>query len=1188
MDIALEEESLKQQLSAYYDTVQSLQTKIESTPKFQTLLQSNTIPPDQLRDASRHAAKIAADKSNTPHPPLPSWWQDRLSYDWGDALMDDIMGNSSDLTSSPNPYPINMASEYGKLCRKVERLVREGQEREKVVLLEQQHKQHRIESASQHHVGMQPSSSSLTEGTAPTGSAANSSMVLPDINTPSHTPSVSDRLLSDLLRAHRDAHGKRSNPVGLASCLQLLQTLQVPLATMGPSSYVSLLTCCQSVWEGRKVNDIRKQYTVSSNEYYWSALVDIYARVGDYRGAENVLDEMLMESRVEYDDEKRRRVNPTKKTTKGSREKQSTPISIPPLPAYTSFFSACYKLISRVDVHPSIKSDAANRAWSRWKEMRIHSVAPDVMAYGALLRIFAAQGRPEQAIDLLDEIMMQMMMPVNAEGVLNTNGEEVILRNNADGADEDGWYVDREGKTVRVKPTTLLFTSALRAVAKSHETANKLHGGMSKKNRRRESITSYHGRLARKIVVLAEQAEVRQDDGFVSALMLCAAAAGDASTARAIYLASKVRRLDHLRTCGGKDHLKRLQGLIPEEEKVQLLGGGGQDDDTSAVLFGSRSSNKPALRSIEEEVVSEHEAYEHREYGTDTRILTTLLLAHSKAMESKGLGSMWKGRYNRGYLCPNSLRYLEAYNHPQYENMAIPGLNPSEVGLSEQGWQPEEFDDDGGKSSKQLRKKNKFNIKQITDDMQGNRRDDQDSFFDGFDPDPEDDWRLQMDREANSDAGGGEEEDVSRDWLQDTLIGNDDSLGRFLPAGDGTTTMTYRSGQASNDVVDGSPHVNKISADYGNEFDSDSDDDDAGEDEESHHTGIQARGSYATKQQRRAGTDREALVQAMAEVTNDLQLAEDLIPKDMDLCDADDEEGGDDGNSDGDEFLDEEEFNKLMEETMRGMDGSLDEEPEKLDSIPGVATNDFVAFIAHLKRELVAEGSVQDVNENEARQLFEMMRTYYDESNTSDDEFLGDGIDNSESNSRKPTSADNFTGTSYEKSHSDILQNISSGLGRSENEAPVPVMQRIASNIDVPSNTLYADDYIEWANSRQEEFNLHTNGRVSSEIHAREAESSPPMDVELPRQFISPLIQEEDDAHLIELQQNLPGLPLHRVEKVSDEFARTLGYPSILRLTLAVRENMPEAFSPQCLTRVNLANAKHLMVSIYIFNCLWY
>ena len=243
---------------------------------------------------------------------------------------------------------------------------------------------------------------------------------------------------------------------------------------------------------------------------------------------------------------------------------------------------------------------------------------------------------------------MQMMMPVNAEHVLNTtdgmmSGDGEILKSSE--GDDDGWYDDREGNTVRVKPTTLLFTSALKAVAKSHEIASKFNGGTSRKNRRRESVTSYHGRLTRKIVVLAEQAEVRQDDGFVSALMLCAAAAGDASTARAIYLASKVRRLDHLRTCGGRDHLRRLQGLIPEDEKMRLLGG-GDGVGTSPSLFGlGGSSNAPALRSVEEEFVEGHEAYEHREYGNDTRPVAALLLAHSKAMEAKGLGSMWAGRY---------------------------------------------------------------------------------------------------------------------------------------------------------------------------------------------------------------------------------------------------------------------------------------------------------------------------------------------------------------------------------------------------------------------------------------------------------------------------------------------------------------------------------------------------------------
>jgi len=136
------------------------------------------------------------------------------------------------------------------------------------------------------------------------------------------------------------------------------------------------------VWEGRKVDGLRRDGGVRSNGHFWSALVDVYARDGDYRGAESVLDELVDESRAEY--EMRRSANPNNR-------RLGPPVVVPPLSAYTSFYSACYKLVSRSDVHPSIKSDAANRAWSRWKEMRIHSVAPDVMAYGALMRIFAAQ-----------------------------------------------------------------------------------------------------------------------------------------------------------------------------------------------------------------------------------------------------------------------------------------------------------------------------------------------------------------------------------------------------------------------------------------------------------------------------------------------------------------------------------------------------------------------------------------------------------------------------------------------------------------------------------------------------------------------------------------------------------------------------------------------------------------------------
>ena len=89
--------------------------------------------------------------------------------------------------------------------------------------------------------------------------------------------------------------------------------------------------------------------------------------------------------------------------------------------------------------------------------------------------------------------------------------------------------------------------------------------------------------------------------------------------------------------------------------------------------------------SFEEGLVESHTAYEHREYGQDTRPLAALLLAHGKAMEGRGLGSMWAGRYNRGYLCANSLRYMEAFNVPQKESMATPGLGSVDVGLSPEG-----------------------------------------------------------------------------------------------------------------------------------------------------------------------------------------------------------------------------------------------------------------------------------------------------------------------------------------------------------------------------------------------------------------------------------------------------------------------------------------------------------------------
>lgn len=1046
LEIAKEEEQLKQQLGVYFDKVNDIQSKIESSEKFTTLLREGKVPQHEIKMAAREAAKKAAEKQGVSHPPLPSWWQERLTYDWGDALIDDLMGNSSDLTSSPSPYPIYMGGEYGRLQRKVERAIRGVQDHERFVLEEK-------------------------EG---------NNMFPAAINGHREKNVLSDKLISDFIRSYRDAHGKRTTPIGLVPTLALLlRESKIPRSSLGTYSYVSLLTCCKSPLEARKVNEMRKEDGVRSNAYFWSALVDVYARSGDYRGAESVLDEMLEETKMEYET--------WEATAKNGSidQKMEKPIAIPPLPAYTSFFSACYKLISRVDVHPSIKADASKRAWARWKEMRVHSVAPDVMAYGALMRIFAAQGRPEKALELLEEIMMQLSMPVSAENVLNGNGE--VLKS-MDG-DEDGWYDDREGKTVRVKPTTLLFTSALKAVAKSHEIASRFSGGKSKKHRKRESITSYHGRLARKIVILAEQAEVEQDDGFVSALMLCAATAGDSSTCRAIYLGSKVRRMDHLRTCGGKDHLKRLQGLVPENAEQELIG-----TSSSVPSKTGQTNNSPEVLSVEEEFMENHKAYEHREYGTDTRILTTLLLAHAKAMEPKGLGSIWAGSFNRGYLCENSLRWIEAYNIPQKPNMAIPGVSSVDAGLTPEGWEPESFEEDG-RNSKQLRKKHKFNIKKIMDDGYGNRRDELDSFFD-FDPNPEEAVRNDV-----------TDNEVSRDWLIGDKIA-DDLLG--ISSGsdedddddeDGITTLEYRPSENSslNNIDDGDFDDDLDSED---EMESDDDDDDE-------------------------CNEQDALVHALTRtrLTDETKLAKDLGPS-ID----------EDGDFDPDDYFDEEEFNKLLDDTMRGMDDSKGGDAEELKQIPGVASNDFAAFKWHLQAELAAEGSSHDVSEEESRQLFEMMRTYFEEENSSP--------------AFEP----------YDISFPSEPQ-------------PIPEAMRSWETKTMPKETRYADDYVEWANSQDEQ--VQRIGFVAEQSKGISTiEQSNTVVANTGKQQMLPSQLQHDNFHISELQQALPGMPMSRLEKLSEEFERVLSYPSILRLSVAVRENMPDAFSPQCLVRKNLADAK--------------
>jgi pentatricopeptide repeat protein len=271
--------------------------------------------------------------------------------------------------------------------------------------------------------------------------------------------------------------------------------------------------------------------------------VDIHAKLGDFEGCAQVIKEMASEG-----------VAPTQA-------------------AYTSLLAACYKVCNDGRIPHTVRAEAGKVGWDHWQQMRIVGIEADSMAFGAIIRLCAARGQPERAINILEEM-----------------------------------------HRFDVKPTTLCFSSALRAVARSHEIGTRFERGWSQKQLRRETFAAHHGKMARAIVILAENAEAELDDGFISALMLCAAAAGDSATAKAVFLAAEVRKMDHLRTIGSESHLKQLRGQINSETELpttnleELKGGSAGVDSLITIgdqpIHGNSFSEADGLKTFGE-----------REYG---------------------------------------------------------------------------------------------------------------------------------------------------------------------------------------------------------------------------------------------------------------------------------------------------------------------------------------------------------------------------------------------------------------------------------------------------------------------------------------------------------------------------------------------------------------------------------------------
>lgn len=68
-----------------------------------------------------------------------------------------------------------------------------------------------------------------------------------------------------------------------------------------------------------------------------------------------------------------------------------------------------------------------------------------------------------------------------------------------------------------------------------------------------------------------------------------------------------------------------------------------------------------------------------------------------------------------------------------------------------------------------------------------------------------------------------------------------------------------------------------------------------------------------------------------------------------------------------------------------------------------------------------------------------------------------------------------------------------------------------------------------------------------------------------------------DLEEIKELQQALPGLPASRLKKIRTAFKSTLGYPSFLTLVPLLRENMPDHVSAGWLKKMNTTNADFVL-----------
>lgn len=221
-----------------------------------------------------------------------------------------------------------------------------------------------------------------------------------------------------------------------------------------------------------------------------------------------------------------------------------------------------------------------------------------------------------------------------------------------------------------------------------------------------------------------------------------------------------------------------------------------------------------------------------------------------------------------------------------------------------------------------------------------------------------------------------------------------------------------------------------------------------------------------------------------------------------------------------------------------------------------------------LREDIKEEGGDADFTEDEARELFRMMKQ-----GGGTDELSGALDSEIESLETKLNDTETFDDTDAEMfgddANAEWLHDDSPATGAMDAEAMLDddqkkMMQMIKSmgmgvDVEFDGAPEGSQDY-EKAMAAMKQ--LAPSSSLALEDDANDMLTAHPIDDE-----------EEGDFMLEELKAALPGLPERRVQKVADAFKESLSYPSLLVLTPILRENLPERVTAAWLQRKNVQNA---------------